>query len=620
MNYLTELKRRNVFKVAIAYLALGWVVVQITDIVVPALNLPETLNSIVVYIGIIGFPFALFFAWAFELTPEGVQWTVDVEERASNTQSTGQNLNYVIISLLSIAVVFLFFNQKISNNDNIKITNSIAVLPFVNMSEDQNNVYFSDGLSEEILNVLTKFSDLKVTGRTSSFVYKENNRDLRVIGEALGVDHLLEGSVRKQNNRVRITAQLIRAEDGFHIWSETYDRDLSDIFIVQEEIANSIANNLALKMELMDLPSLISTRTDNMQAYELYLESRMLLSRRGSDNVVRALSLLDQALELDPNYAAGWGMLAQAHTIAYYYVDIETTFVGMYLGEEAARRALQLDPKSSLAHSALGGILKDKNHWAEAEEQYLLALKYDPGNIEAIEQFGQLYQRTGHFSKAIPYLMKASTLDPFSPVYKMVEGMSRDSYGEREHGIKLINEALETSNNSVKYLPSVRFQHGIDLDDDNQIRRYITLLMEHNEIENPQFFNDQLLEVLGDETSIIEYLQAILQHLENNPEDLNKDMFSASLTYAALAAKYNKYDMALTFLEIEAGNIIEYKNHDVLTSYWMSVLNPIQNDPRLKQLRINYGLVDYWKTNGWPDFCRPIGDDDFECGWQGNWP
>ena len=622
LNYLAELKRRNIFKVAIAYLALGWVIMQITDVMVPALNLPKEIISIVAFIGVIGFPLALFFTWAFELTPDGVKRTTDVNVEDSIRATTGQKINYIIIGLLVIAVAFLLYDRRGEAVDEENITegqiegefpsNSIAVLPFVNMSSDPEQEYFSDGLSEELLNVLAKIADLKVSGRTSSFAYKGKNQDIRKIGQELNVNTVLEGSVRKQGNKVRITAQLIRTEDGFHIWSETYDRELSDIFLVQEEIANSIVSNMAISMDIALTHNLISTKTENMAAYEAYLEGKMLISKRTSNSINQAIKLLKAAILKEENYAPLWGTLAQAYTIGYYYSTTET-LDGIYLGEMAARKALQIDPTSSSAHGALGDILKDQIQWELAENQYILALEYEPKNVEVLEQYGQLLLRTGNLNRAINFLSKARQLDPLGPNYNAVEGIARDGLGERERGTNLLDIAVKLSQNVSHYTTGSRLIQGIDIDRMENIQRLLSMILEHNNSEKNQFFNSHLISLMADNEKLDQYLNTILNHIKQNPEDLNKENPFAGIIYAALAAKIKNYDVALSFLEIEEGNSLNYKNNDVLLYYWSKIFSPMRNMPRMKKLYIDYGLIDYWRHTSFPYFCRPIGEDNFTC-------
>jgi TolB-like protein len=262
MAIFDELRRRNVFRVAAAYLVISWLLMQVADTLAPALHLPESVNSAVLFFLILGFPLALFFAWAFELTPEGLKREKDVEREHSITRLTGRKLDRFIIICLAAALGYFAYDRFVSPAPGRGETSessphdivaskaprqSIAVLPFVNMSGDPDNEYFSDGLSEEILNLLARIPDLKVIGRTSSFAFKGKNEDLRAIGEALDVVTVLEGSVRKSGDRVRITAQLIDVADGSHIWSDTYDRTMVDIFAIQDDVAGAIKEALFSK-------------------------------------------------------------------------------------------------------------------------------------------------------------------------------------------------------------------------------------------------------------------------------------------------------------------------------------------------------------------------------------
>ena len=265
MSFFAELKRRNVFKVAAAYIIVGWLIMQAGDTLAPALHLPEWVNSVLVFFLLLGFPLAMFFAWAFEMTPEGIKKEKNIERDQSITRVTGQKLNYTIIGLLVLTVGYFVYDKFVSSTPNAVETTAvsspasesqtnpyqtIAVLPFVNMSEDPGNEYFSDGLTEELLNILAKIKELRVAGRTSSFAFKGKGEDLRIIGEKLNVSSILEGSVRKDDkrNRVRITAQLINVDDGYHLWSETYDRELDDIFAIQDEIAREVARALTITL------------------------------------------------------------------------------------------------------------------------------------------------------------------------------------------------------------------------------------------------------------------------------------------------------------------------------------------------------------------------------------
>jgi TolB-like protein len=256
--FLEELKRRNVFKVGAAYLVVSWLILQLVQSVREPLGLPEWTDAFFIVLLSVGLPMALLFAWAFELTPDGVKKTKEVDKETSVTANTGRKLNYAIIATLAIALAYSVFD-RVNQPDSVEITEatdtvaaeqgigntSIAVLPFVDMSSDQDQEYFSDGISEELLNVLAKIPELRVAARTSSFQFKGQNVDIGNVAEQLNVDHVLEGSIRKADTRIRITAQLIRADTGYHLWSETYDRELTDIFGIQDEISAAIVAALA---------------------------------------------------------------------------------------------------------------------------------------------------------------------------------------------------------------------------------------------------------------------------------------------------------------------------------------------------------------------------------------
>ena len=270
MGLLAELKRRNVFRVGVAYVLLAWVVIQVTDTVGPALNLPEWTLTVVTWFGVIGFPFALFFAWAFELTPSGIKREKDVDRTESVTHSTGRKIDFVIIGLLVVALlsVVIFDDsppavpgakggpvaETAAEPDANRSYDSIGVLPFENMSSDPEQDYLSDGIAEELLNALAKLQNLQVAARTSSFAFKGQNQNITEIGSKLNVDTILEGSVRKSGDRLRITAQLIDTADGYHLWSETYDREVTDVFKIQDDITTAIVAALRVHLDTGEPP------------------------------------------------------------------------------------------------------------------------------------------------------------------------------------------------------------------------------------------------------------------------------------------------------------------------------------------------------------------------------
>ena len=369
------------------YAVVGWLLVQIATQVFPFFEVPNWGIRLVVLIIAIGFPIALIVAWAFELTPEGLKRTEAVESEAAKSRT---RLVVVIAGLLSISLFFLGrYTALRSAGESPRVvkgslpTKSIAVLPFVNMSSDKENEYFVDGLTEEILNRLSQISDLKVPGRTSSFVLKIKIA-ICARSVVLGVANVLEGSVRKSEGRLRITAQLSRTADGYHLWSQAYDRKLDDVFAIQEEIARAIADALSVQLKVVGAQSEQPTR--DMTAYNNYLEARGLIVKRTPNNLGRAVTLLQNATKQDASFAKAWGALAQAHALAPYY-RLAPTKESLDAAERAARHALAIDDSLASAHSALADVLRDRFEWLAAEAEYLRAIELNPGEPETHNQY-----------------------------------------------------------------------------------------------------------------------------------------------------------------------------------------------------------------------------------------
>ena len=330
-NLFNELKRRNVVRVGVAYIVLGWVALQVGDVLFDMFEAPAWVGKTLAGVLLLGFPFALIFAWAFEMTPEGVKRTEEVDRSDSITHSTGKKLNFVIIAALVVALgYFVWERQNLVAPDNVAdavVDKSIAVLPFVNMSSDEEQEWFVDGLTEEILNSLARTPDLLVASRTSSFQYKGKNEDISAIAEALGVAHVLEGSVRRGGDRLRVTAQLIRASDGFHLWSETFDREPKDVIEIQENVAIEIANALKTAMDPEALRKMVSTGTASVAAYEAYLEGLAQEGRSGATGNVEdynsAFEAFGRALAYDETFAMAHWKQAQ-----YWYSQLAVTQIG----------------------------------------------------------------------------------------------------------------------------------------------------------------------------------------------------------------------------------------------------------------------------------------------------
>ena len=342
MSFFNELKRRNVFRVGAAYLVVAWLLIQVVDTLGDMFAMPEAFGRGVVILLVIGFPVALIVSWVFELTTEGLQTQADADQ--SGAHSSSNKLNAVIIAGLALALVFVVMDSyvlvdetsislnaqnavsaagQIDNADGVPETQinsplfdgapelSIAVLPFTNLSSDPEQDYFADGLSEELLNKLAQVNDLQVAARTSSFYYKDKNEDLRVIGQVLGVAHLLEGSVRKAGNSVRISTQLIRAEDGFELWSDSFDRDLNDIFLIQDEIAEAITRALSITISAGEFSQ--PGMTANIEAYEEYLQARKYFGDFNPQSMPLAIDHIEKAVSIDADFSVAWLHMARMY-------------------------------------------------------------------------------------------------------------------------------------------------------------------------------------------------------------------------------------------------------------------------------------------------------------------
>ncbi|WP_290614979.1 hypothetical protein [Arsukibacterium sp. UBA3155] len=318
MTLFTELKRRNVFKVASVYLVTCWIILQIVAVISPALHLPTLFSTITTVILAIAFPFVCIFAWAFELTPEGLKRTHDVDINESIREQTGSKINYILAGALALALAFISYQNWFVSSADDSLERSIAVLPFEDMSRDNSQGYFGDGIAEEILNSLARLNQLVVIARTSSFNFKGSQTDIRKIGELLNVNYVLEGSVRKDKDKVRISAQLIEVATGAHIWSQTYDRELTSIFDLQDELTFAITQ--ALKLNL--LPEQVEQEagmTTNPDAYELFIQGRELAYQRTSESLEQAADLLQQAIKLDPQFYLAKAQLYMVYNFALDY-------------------------------------------------------------------------------------------------------------------------------------------------------------------------------------------------------------------------------------------------------------------------------------------------------------
>ena len=421
-----ELKRRNVVRVGIAYILIAWLIAQVAELALDSFDAPGWVIKAVLLLLALGLPVALFFAWAFELTPEGLKKEKDVDRSQSIATNTGRKLNTLIIGVLVIAVGMLLVDKFLPQSKEsapvaaavapaetkpVTETNSIAVLPFVDMSPAQDQEYFTDGLTENLLHALAQIRELKVAGRTSSFAFKGLNTDLRDIGQQLNVSSILEGSVQKSGGRIRITTQLINTEDGYHRWSKTFDRDLTDIFSVQDEIAEAVAN--ALRKTLLGNEAVRKAPTTDFEAYNAYLLGLSYYHIGSQESWQQAIEQFQLALEKDPNMALAWAGLSRATSLQ---TGSGSDFTEGYTRARlAANKAIELDPDLADAHVALAEIQMSNDwDWDGAQASLDRAYSLRPGDPEILLEMANLKWIRGDILGAEEDIEQAMRQDPLN--------------------------------------------------------------------------------------------------------------------------------------------------------------------------------------------------------------
>ena len=427
---LEQLKQRNVFRVAALYLVVCWLILEPVHVVFHMLEVPVWWNRLVIMLMCVGFPAVVIFAWVYEITPEGLKPTVEVPHGQSIRRLTGRRLDRAIIAVLAVALAYFVVDKFWLNKratSSVSMTDgarsqlptvpekSVAVLPFVDLSEKHDQEYFADGMAEEVLDLLANIPGLKVIGRTSSFQCKGKSQDLRAIGSALGVSYVVEGSVRKSGERIRVTAQLINAQDGTHLWSDTYDEPAGDTLKLQDQIASNLARALQVSVGAdIELPR---SPFKSVEAHDLYLRGRHAYDRFDKEGLESAAAYFQQVLELDPT------SVPAAEALAVVQTDTaEGGFVEPHEGFERARRsaqrALALDPKSSLAQGTLGEVhLVYDWDWAAAERHAKDALRLKPRNHFALGLLGVVYEALGRWDESARLFETTLTLDPLFPAW-----------------------------------------------------------------------------------------------------------------------------------------------------------------------------------------------------------
>jgi len=423
-NFFAELKRRNVYKVAVAYAVVAWLLIQAASILFPTFDAPAWVMKVFVVVIVLCFPVALVFSWAFEITPEGIKRESEIGPGKSSNRRTGRRIVSVTVVLAVIAAALFIFQlvrskvlttttRSVASIASTVSAKSVAVLPLVNTSGDPSNEYFSDGLSEELIAVLAKIPDLKVIGRSSSFLFKGTSGDSGAIGQKLGVAHLIEGSVRKQGDRVRIVAELINAADGRSIWSETYDRELKDVFAVQEEIAKSVAEQMKVRLLGEKAHSDAVPSNQNPAAHNAVLQSDFYFQQQTAESIRRAISFAQEAVRLDPNYALAYAKLSQAWRQYAASFAIDDASKGYDEARQAADKAVSLAPDLPEVRMTVGLLAMNPGlDFAGGEKDFRRVLQSSPNNAAAKNGLCLSLLAQGRFTEAEEACRQALLLDP----------------------------------------------------------------------------------------------------------------------------------------------------------------------------------------------------------------
>ncbi len=447
-RFFSELKRRNVYKVAVGYAVVGWLVMQVAVTIVPALHLPDSLTTAVVVLTLLGFPFALVIAWAFEMTPDGMKRTENVLPGEHIPQWSRQKFAAFILVVGLVAAGLLFFQllRPKGAKTSPPSAKSIAVLPFTNLSEEKTNAYFADGIQDEILTRLSKIAELKVISRTSTQQFQSKPGNIAEIAKQLGVAHILEGSVQKVNDSVRVNVQLIKAEGDSHLWAETYDRKLLDVFAVESEVAQRIASSLEATLTGREKHELARAPTQNSEAYDAFLRGLALDNSQGDELVEEARKYFRRAVELDPQFALAWAYLANREAWKYFAGD--GTPAQLAIAKEATDTAMRLHPDSSEAHAAAGSFYYYcQQDFERALQEFERAHELSPSYANAITMTAMVKRRQGKIEESIRLQLEAAVLDPRNPDIWV-------NLGRSHRGLRHFEEARAMFDRALALLPN----------------------------------------------------------------------------------------------------------------------------------------------------------------------
>ena len=597
MALMAELKRRRVFRVAAMYGFAAWIITEVSATVFPALFVPDWAITFVVVLLIIGFPIAMFLAWVFDIGPGGIVRTAAEADSQGVVESGPGRAAYTVLLIAGTALLTLaLYHFGLKGYDWLADdrSNSIAVLPFENISNDPGNDYFSDGISEELLNLLAKIPNLQVAARTSSFAYRGAKVDAREVGRNLGVNTVLEGSVRwSGDDRIRITAQLIDVSNGFHLWSETYDRELKDIFEVQDDISRKIVDALKIQFVGERQPALAAMLnappTGDLQCYQYYLEARHKWRQRGERSLTDSIELFQKALALDPSYARAASGLAAAYVVLPGYSEL-TEEEGNKLAQEAVYKALALDATLAEAHAVLALINVNGMKWSDAESDFFNAISLDPDEATTHHWYSYLLMRTGRLPKALEQALEAYRLEPNSPIINSHLAGVYMAMADNEKALFYSDEAerLGLATN-VDVLPRVLI-HVRRGELDEAQRLYASTFSVQGD-QAPDEFQRLTIQAIADPAVAEELLQKIDQAGDQVPL---REQFRM---YVYFGGPERALAISRRIVEIDPMQLD-------LAMIWSPESAALRAQPGFPEILESIGLVDYWQHYGWSEMCQ----------------
>ncbi len=499
MSLFTELKRRNVFRVVLAYIVVAWLLMQIGDTLAPALRLPEWVMSVLAFFLILGFPLAIVFAWAYELTPDGVRNQKDVDQDRSIAPRTGRKLDYAIIGLLAVGLSYFVWESRYQSDEDppsvgavqTTATQSIAVLPFENRSNREEDQFFTDGIHDDLLTTIAKIRSMKVISRTSVMQYRDTTKPISQIGSELGVAHILEGGIQRSGNHVRINVQLIDANSDEHLWAETYDRELTaeNIFSIQSEISLTIAAALQATLSTEDEQRVNNIPTTNLEALEAYLRGRQLMASRDSEKLNQAAIQFDKAIELDPNFALAWVGVADSNRLRIRFSQAPRE-AALKIANAAVERALTIDDKLGEAYASRGLMHWQNQDLENAETALLKAIEFSPNYATGWQWYSAVISNDpSRVDEALNLLTRAAELDPRSGIIGLNLGNAFGFRGLYSQAERQFLKALELDPDFVlgvrtlsyfymmtqsRYGEAIRYaQRAIELDPDRVGNRFL---------------------------------------------------------------------------------------------------------------------------------------------------